>query len=88
MADKTLNPLNGGNFIHTQPPSADGGSILNRLSLKGKTAIITGAGAGIGYSVAQAYAELGANLALWYNTNKTAPEKAEALSKQYNVQCK
>ncbi|KAF7540945.1 hypothetical protein G7Z17_g12062 [Cylindrodendrum hubeiense] len=77
-----LNPLNGGNFVHNDTRWVDGGSILKRFSLAGKTAIITGAGAGIGYAVAQAYAELGCNLSL-----KT-PERAEALAKQYNVQCK
>lgn len=83
-----LNPLNGGNFVHNNQRWVDGGSILKRFSLAGKTAIITGAGAGIGYAVAQAYAELGCNLALFYFTNTKTPERAEGLAKQYSVQCK
>ncbi|KAK7429636.1 Sorbose reductase sou1 [Neonectria magnoliae] len=83
-----LHPLNGGNFVHNDKRWADGGSILKRFSLAGKTAIITGAGAGIGYAVAAAYAEMGCNLALWYFNNTKAPERAEGLAKQYNIQCK
>ena len=88
MADnQTLNPLNGGNFIHNNVRNADGGSILKRFSLAGKTAIISGAGGGIGFSVATAYAEMGCNIAIWYNANKKAVERAEGLAKQYNVKC-
>lgn len=65
----------------------DEGSVLQRLSLLGKTAIISGAGGGIGYSVACAYAELGCNVAIWYSSNKKAIEKAEILSQKFNVQC-
>jgi len=83
-----LNPLNGGNFIHNHVRNADGGSFLKRLSLTNKTAIISGSGGGIGFSVANAYAELGCNIAIWYHSNKAAVEKAEALGKQYNVKCK
>ncbi|KAF4468409.1 sorbitol utilization sou1 [Fusarium albosuccineum] len=83
-----LNPLNGGNFVHNDKRWIDGGSILKRFSLQGKTAIITGAAAGIGWSVAQAYAEMGANIALWYFSNSKGPERAEELAKQFNIQCK
>lgn len=82
-----LNPLNGGNFIHDYERKVDGGSILKRFSLEKKTAIITGAGAGIGLAVAAAYAEMGCNLALWYNSNDKAIERAENLAKQYNIKC-
>ncbi|CAM1501029.1 Fc.00g101910.m01.CDS01 [Cosmosporella sp. VM-42] len=84
-----LNPLNGGDFIHNDKNrTIDGGSILKRFSLANKTAIITGAGAGIGYAVAQAYAEMGCNLALWYSTNTKAIERAEGIARQYNVKAK
>lgn len=83
----SLSPLNGGNFIHNDKRNVDGGSILKRFSLEKKTAIISGAGGGIGYSVATAYAEMGCNVAIWYSSNKKAVEKAEALAKQYNVKC-
>ena len=84
----SLNPLNGGNFVHNDQRNVDGGSILKRFSLRNKTAIITGGGAGIGLAVAGAYAELGANVAIWYSTNKSAVVTAEAISKQYGVICK
>lgn len=89
MSDPSLNPLKGGTFIHNNKRNVDGGSILERFSLANKTAIITGAGSGIGYSVATAYAELGCNVAIWYYyTDTKAIGKAEALAKQYGVKCK
>ncbi|KAJ9422016.1 oxidoreductase [Fusarium oxysporum f. sp. lycopersici 4287] len=83
-----LNPLNGGNFVHDNKRVVDGGSILKRFSLQGKTAIITGAAAGIGLSIAEAYAEVGANIAIWYRTSSKAEERAEEISKKYNVSVK
>lgn len=84
----SLEPLNGGNFIHNDKNRVvDGGSILKRFSLAGKTAIISGAGGGIGLSVATAYAEMGCNIAIWYNSNKKAVEKADGLAKQYSIKC-
>lgn len=80
-----LNPLNGGNFVHDNNRLVDGGSILKRFSLQGKTAIVTGAAAGIGFSIAEAYAETGADIALWYRTSNKAHERAEELAKKYNV---
>ncbi|KAH9227579.1 hypothetical protein K456DRAFT_42123 [Colletotrichum gloeosporioides 23] len=41
---RSLNPMNGGDFIHDDERKLDGGSVLSRLSLANKTAIITGAG--------------------------------------------
>ncbi|KIL96279.1 hypothetical protein FAVG1_01023 [Fusarium avenaceum] len=80
-----LNPLNGGNFVHDNNRLVDGGSILKRFSLQGKTAIVTGAAAGIGFSIAEAYAETGADIALWYRTSNKAHERAEELAKKYNA---
>lgn len=84
----TLNPMNGGNFIHNTKRNIDGGSIMSRFSLADKTAIITGGGGGIGYSVATAYAEMGCNIAIWDYSNAKAVENAEALAKKFNVKCK
>ncbi|KAM6484897.1 hypothetical protein HDV62DRAFT_379221 [Trichoderma sp. SZMC 28011] len=84
-----LEPLCGGNFIHDDKCRViDGGPILKRLSLAGKTAIISGAGGGIGYAVAKAYAELGCNIAIWYNSNKQAVDNAEVIERDYKVKCK
>ncbi|EME81943.1 uncharacterized protein MYCFIDRAFT_71664 [Pseudocercospora fijiensis CIRAD86] len=71
---------------NTVPPKQD--RILPLFSLKGKTAIISGAGAGIGYAVAQGFAEAGANVAIWYHGNKKAIEKAKAIEQEFGVKCK
>lgn len=81
--------INGGREFaagNTQPPSAANG-ILSLFSLKGKTAIVAGAAAGIGLAVANAYAEAGANVALWYHSNKAAIERAAEIQQKYGVQC-
>ncbi|EEP78930.1 sorbitol utilization protein SOU2 [Uncinocarpus reesii 1704] len=72
---------------NTQPPPAERG-YMALFSLKGKTAIIAGAAAGIGLIVAQAYAEAGANVALWYHSNKTAHDRAKEIEKQYGVKAR
>lgn len=48
---------------NTEPPKET--SVMSLFSLKGKTAIVSGSGAGIGYAVVQAFAEAGANVAIW-----------------------
>lgn len=77
-----------GLFVHhnTEAPKAD--RVMPLFSLKGKTAIISGAGAGIGLACAQGFAEAGANVAIWYNSNKKAVERAKDIEKDYGVQCK
>ncbi|KAK0727336.1 hypothetical protein B0T26DRAFT_738067 [Lasiosphaeria miniovina] len=74
-----------GKFAHgsTRPPS--GNQVLPLFSLKGKTAIVSGAAAGIGQAIAQGFAEAGANVAIWYNSNKKAIERAVDISRTYNV---
>jgi sorbose reductase len=79
----------GGNFRHnnTEAPSYTD-RVLPLFSLKGRTAIVSGAGAGIGLAVAHALAEAGANVAIWYNSNKKAIVEAEKIEKEYGVKCK
>ncbi|WEW56023.1 Sorbose reductase sou1 [Emydomyces testavorans] len=72
---------------NTQPPPAERG-VMALFSLKGKTAIIAGAAAGIGLVVAQTYAEAGANVALWYHSNKAAHDRAAEIEKKYGVKAK
>lgn len=76
-----------GNFCldNTDPPKT--GMVLPLFSLKGKTAIVTGAGAGIGLAVAHGFAEAGANVAIWYNTNKAALDRAAEIEKIFGVKC-
>lgn len=76
-----------GKFSHgnTAAPTPD--KLFDLLSLKGRTAIVSGGGAGIGYAVAQGLAEAGANVAIWYNSNSSAPEKAKKIEEDYGVKC-
>lgn len=62
--------------------------VFEQFSLKGRTACITGASDGIGFAVAEAMAEAGANVALWYNSNSAAIAKGDALAKNFNVNVK
>lgn len=83
----SADPLQKGNFIHATERHAEAPSILKRFSLHGKTAIVTGAAAGIGWSVAQALAEMGANVVLWYNKNNIGPSRAAEIEQKYGVKC-
>lgn len=51
-------------------------------------AAITGGGTGIGYQVARAYAEAGADIALFYYTTVAAVEKAAGLEKEFGIKAK
>ncbi|KFA62146.1 hypothetical protein S40285_01697 [Stachybotrys chlorohalonatus IBT 40285] len=77
-----------GEFPHDNMPVPNGDRVLPLFSLKGRTAIISGAGAGIGLGIAQALAEAGANVAIWYNSNKQALVEAENIEKAYGVKCR
>lgn len=79
--------LKGGNFTHHNTTAPDVKGVFSLFSLKGRTAIISGAGAGIGLSVAHALAEAGANVAIWYNSNEKAHQEAEDIAKEYGVRC-
>ncbi|KAL8818665.1 MAG: hypothetical protein Q9191_007892 [Dirinaria sp. TL-2023a] len=72
-------PLQGGKFRHgnTEAPSQQ--KVLPLFTNEGKTAIVTGAGAGIGLAVAQGLAESRANVAIWYHGNKKAIDRAREI---------
>ncbi|KAL9100188.1 MAG: hypothetical protein Q9163_004409 [Psora crenata] len=80
--------LVGGNFSHynTTPPAER--KVFPLFDNKGKTAIVTGAGAGIGLAVAEALAESGANVAIWYHGNRKAIDRAANIEKEYGVKCR
>ncbi|KAK0635244.1 sorbitol utilization protein SOU2 [Bombardia bombarda] len=80
--------MKDGKFAHgiTEPPKED--RVLPLFSLKGKTAIVSGAAAGIGYAIAQGFAEAGADVAIWYNSNKKAIERAADIEKRFGVKCR
>ncbi|KAL7925535.1 hypothetical protein ACQKWADRAFT_284309 [Trichoderma austrokoningii] len=77
-----------GAFKHDNSPVPNVDRVLPLFSLKGRTAIVSGAGAGIGLAVVEAFAEAGANVAIWYNSNKQAEESAATIAKTYGVKCK
>ncbi|BCS24453.1 uncharacterized protein APUU_40897A [Aspergillus puulaauensis] len=60
-------------------------NVLDQFKMAGKVVTVTGAADGIGYAVAEAMAEAGAAVALWYNSNDAAVAKAEALAKEHGV---
>lgn len=71
---------------NTTAPSTT--SIKDLFSLRHKTAIVSGAGAGIGLEVARALAEAGANVAIWYHSNDSALDRAADIEKAYGVKCR
>lgn len=88
MVSKDLDQvLKGGNFIHDNTTAPTETKVFPLFSLKGKTAIVSGAGAGIGLVVAQCLAEAGANVAIWYHSNKKALDRAKEIETDYGVKC-
>lgn len=70
---------------NTEAPSAT--DVRTLFSLQHKTAIISGGDKGIGLEVAQALAEAGANVAIWFNSNQKAHDRAAEIAKKYGVKC-
>ncbi|BAO38405.1 sorbose reductase SOU1 [Kluyveromyces marxianus] len=68
-----------------QPVPKLSNNVFDLFSLKGKVAVVTGASSGIGYAVSEAFAQAGASLALWYNSNTELVEKAKIMAEKYNV---
>ncbi|KAI0976634.1 putative short-chain dehydrogenase [Xylaria arbuscula] len=60
-------------------------NVLEQFRMKGKVEVVTGAADGIGYAVSEAMAEAKASVALWYNSNDAAIEKATGLAKTYGI---
>ncbi|KAF4120559.1 sorbose reductase [Geosmithia morbida] len=80
--------MQNGAFRHNNTDVPEGQRVMPLFSLKGRTAIVSGAGAGIGLAVAHALAEAGANVAIWYNSNKQAIAEAEKIETTYGVKCR
>ena len=70
---------------NTVPPKEE--RVLPLFSLEGRTAIVSGSGAGIGLAVVKAFAEAGADVAIWYHSNKDALDRADEVEKTYGVKC-
>ncbi|KAH8799854.1 putative NADP-dependent mannitol dehydrogenase [Xylogone sp. PMI_703] len=71
-----------------KPVPATPDNVFEQLSMEGRLVCITGASDGIGFTVAEAMAEAGADLALWYNTNDAAISKGAALASKHNIKAK
>ncbi|EGW32575.1 carbonyl reductase [Spathaspora passalidarum NRRL Y-27907] len=80
-----INP--GVGSLPTQPPKL-AINVLDLFSLKGKVATVTGSSQGIGLAVAEAFAQAGADIAIWYNSNADAVAKADEFAKKYGVRAK
>ncbi|KAM5354315.1 hypothetical protein ACJ41O_000964 [Fusarium nematophilum] len=60
-------------------------NVVEQLRLNGKVVVVTGAADGIGFAVAEAMAEAGGNIALWYNSNDAAIKRAKELSEGHGT---
>lgn len=56
--------MNTGIFPRNNMPAPQSDLVMPLLSLRGRTAIVSGAGAGIGLAVAHGLAEAGANVTI------------------------
>lgn len=68
-----------------QPVPATPSNVLEQFSMKGRVIAITGAADGIGFAVAEAMAEAGGDVALWYNSNDAAVSRAAELAKRHGI---
>ena len=87
MGGEKLPAMDGGNFNHDNTVAPKEEKVFPLFNNAGKTAIVSGAGAGIGLAVAQALAESGANVAIWYHGNKKALDRAKDIEREYGVKC-
>ncbi len=65
-------------MAHNQP-------VMSLFSLDGRTAVVTGASGAIGGAIARGFAAAGADLALTYNSNKSAADKLVAEAESLGV---
>lgn len=73
---------------HPRPVPDTPDNVLSQFGLKGRVVVVNGAADGIGYAVVEAMAEAGADVALWYNSNDAAIEKAKGLEQKCGIKAK
>lgn len=71
-----------------QPVPNTPDNVLSQFGMRGKVVAVNGAADGIGYAVAEAMAEVGADVAMWYNSNNAAIKKAAALAEKFGVKAR
>jgi sorbose reductase len=63
-------------------------SVFAQFRMDGKVVAITGGADGLGLAAAEAMAEAGANIALWYNSNPAAIERSKDLEAKFGIKSK
>ncbi|SCW03626.1 LAFE_0G14620g1_1 [Lachancea fermentati] len=71
-----------------QAPPALPDNVLALFSLKGKVACISGASSGIGHAVARAFAQAGADIAVWYNSHDSLIQDAQQWAAEFGVRAR
>ena len=82
--DECQRPRNG--FPRPVPNISD--QVFEQFKLTNKTVVVNGAADGIGLAVAEAVAEAGANVAMWYNSNDAAVGRAKDIAEKWKVKTK
>ena len=60
-------------------------NVMEQFSMKGKVVAVNGASDGIGFAIAEAMAEAGGDVALWYNSNDAAISKGSQLAQKHGI---
>ena len=63
-------------------------SVFDMFNMRGRVVIITGGSGGIGYQIGRAVAEVGANVALWYDRSTQTEQLAAALASDFGITAK
>lgn len=69
-------------------PTTTPDNVFDQFKMHGKVVAITGASDGIGFAVAEAIAEAGGDVALWYNSNDAAIGKGAKLAEKHGIRAK
>lgn len=77
--------LDNSRSLPTPNPELDS-NIFSLFNLKDKVAVVTGGGQGIGFAICEAYAQAGAEIAIWDISDTSSV--AEKLTKLYKVKAK